>query len=191
MKNMEIINEDKELIYTSQELELFDDEESSSLKIMEDNLREENSRNKEEGKEVKTINIFKLQFAISNKFDILITILAYICSILLGCSYNIFELMIGKSINHLIPLIPMDKDYIMIIERDFLTYILLFFITFIVSMLHCFLWYYNGKRLSVKYKKEYLRMILMQDISWFESQNVFELSSKLESQTKSFEAAVN
>jgi len=91
---MEIINEDKELIYTSQELELFDDEESSSLKIMEDNSREEDSRNKEEGKEVKTINIFKLQFAISNKFDILITILAYICSIFLGCSYNIYELML-------------------------------------------------------------------------------------------------
>jgi len=140
----------------------------------------------------KSVKFWDLQFAYSNKYDIAIVILASVFSVFLGASYNLYEYLQGKATNHLIPNANVEaNEYFLQINKDCIFFLISSLLTFLIAFCHYSLWNYNGKKLALKYKMEYFRIILAQDVTWFDSQNVYEIASRVESQLKSIEQGVN
>ena len=166
-----------------------DNEETAKL-INESNLKKEKEQLETEPKISKSINIFKLQFELSNKYDYAIVITAAISSSLFGISYTVFEFVLGNSINHLIPPNPLTDAHYKTLKNDCLIYFYIAIGTSVGAFLHFCLWYYNGRRLGFKYKKEYFRIIFAQDQSWFDKENVHEITSRVESQMRAIESGV-
>jgi len=170
-------------------IENSDNEETAKL-IIESKLKNEKEEQETETTTGKSINIFKLQFELSNKYDYAVVITATIFSIFFGISFNVFEFVIGNSINHLIPPNPLTDAHYKTLKHDCFIYLYVGIATLVGAFFHCSLWYYNGRKLGLKYKKEYFRIILSQDQSWFDKQNVHEITSRVESQTRAIEAGV-
>ena len=166
-----------------------DYEETAKL-IEESKLKKENKQPDAETTISKSINIFKLQYELSNKYDYAVAISATIFSVFFGISFNVFEFVVGNSINHLIPPNPMTDAHYQTLKNDCFIYLYVGIATLVGAFFHCCLWYYNGKKLGLKYKTEYFRIILAQDQSWFDKQNVHEITSRVESQTRAIETGV-
>ena len=132
----------------------------------------------------KGVSIFKLQFALCDCHDLIIIFIAVLASLALGTNAMIFEYLLGKSINHLAD-VSME-----IIKQDSINYLILAGVSIIVGYLYFSFWYLNGKRLTQKYRCEYFKLIAKQEQSWYDSTNPFELSARIESETKDIEAAL-
>ena len=132
----------------------------------------------------KGVSIFKLQFALCDCHDLIIIFIAVLASLALGTNAMIFEYLLGKSINHLTE-VNMD-----IIKQDSINYLILAGVSVIVGYLYFSFWYLNGKRLTQKYRCEYFKLIAKQEQHWYDRTNPFELSARIEAETKDIEAAL-
>ena len=132
----------------------------------------------------KGVSIFKLQFALCDCHDLIIIFIAVIASLALGTNAMIFEYLLGKSINHL------TEVNMEIIKQDSINYLILAGVSIIVGYLYFSFWYLNGKRLTQKYRCEYFKLIAKQEQHWYDRTNPFELSARIEAETKDIEAAL-
>ena len=185
-------------------------EKSKSTLLIEgeiSNLEQENNENKENEKseveknllfKKKSISLFKLICHLSGKLDIFLMIIGTISTIFSGASYALWGLLLGDSINDLSDLVDidnlpedqynneLDKAEIKINEMIFY-FIILGVLTFIGNFFMLFMWGYSALRQMHKMKKNYFSIILRQEQSWFDENNAFEFSTKVQTQLQQIE----
>lgn len=139
-----------------------------------------------------SVSVFKLQFALCDSKDIIMIIIGIIASILISANSILFEFLLGNSINHLSSSLGKltSEELKEIIWTDCKYYLILASGSLIAGYLYFTLWYLNGKRLSTKYRLEYFKLIGQQEQEWFDKHNPFELTTRIESETKNIEAAL-
>ena len=164
----------------------FEDDSQPMIKTTEDKLSTKlETLSESDGS--KRVSVFKLQFSLLTRMELIIVILGIIFSSCLGVSSIFIFYIVGNTINELIPTKQPDLKSI---KKDFVFTLVCGNIIFLVALCHCFIWYYNGKKLALRYKKEYFKLIMMQEQTWFDRINVYELSSKVEAQSRSIEQGV-
>lgn len=139
-----------------------------------------------------SVSVFKLQFALCDSKDILMICIGIIASMLISANSVLFEFLLGNSINHLSSSIAKStpEELKHIIWTDCKYYLILASGSLLAGYLYFTLWYLNGKRLSKKYRLEYFKLIGQQEQEWFDKHNPFELTTRIESETKNIEAAL-
>ena len=186
MLNEEILPKENEQISSSQLYQTFHIENATNKQKGSSSLIEEkdDSQSTYIPPKQKSVSIFKLQFALCDCHDIIIIFIAVIASLALGTNAMIFEYLLGKSINHL------TTPDMTTLKQDSLNYLLLAGVSIIVGYLYFSFWYLNGKRLTQKYRCEYFKLISKQEQEWYDHHNPFELSARIEAETKEIEAAL-
>ena len=150
----------------------------------------EKEKEKEQKQTKKSIPFYKILFNFTNKLDKFIIFLSFLSSFLFGCFLILLEILLSNSINHYFRNRNL-KNYMSVIFNDIYGYIFCGVGTLFTGFGHCFLWSINGNKIALKYKKEYFRLVMKQDQEWFDNQNVHELSSKVDKQTRVIESGVN
>ena len=164
----------------------------------EDTVSEQSSAAKNLIYEVKPISLFKLICHLSGKLDIFFMIIGTISTIFTGCSYSLWGLLFGDTINDLSNIIDIEDlpddeynkelDKIEVeINQMIYYFIYLGILTFVCNFFMLFMWGYSALRQMHKMKKNYFSIILSQDQSWFDENNAFELSTKVQTQLEQIE----
>ena len=141
----------------------------------------------------KHISFCKLYYNISNKFDFFLMFIAIISTIIAGCESPIAGYILGDTINELSETVDIDKlpynEYIIEIkkiEKEIDLMVVFFFIgglfMFIFNFLMVFLWSYSSLRQMHRFKKNYFELILKQEQKFFDDNNAFEFSTKIQAQ---------
>ena len=164
----------------------------------EDTVSEESSAAKNLIYEVKPISLFKLICHLSGKLDIFFMIIGTISTVFTGCSYSLWGLLFGDTINDLSNIIDIEDlpddeynkelDKIEVeINKMIYYFIYLGLLTFVCNFFMLFMWGYSALRQMHKMKKNYFSIILSQEQSWFDENNAFELSTKVQTQLEQIE----
>ena len=147
---------------------------------------------------IKSVSIFKLICHLSGKLEIFLMIIGTISTIFSGCSYSLWGLLFGDTINDLANIkdiedLP-DEEYNreldkieVEINKMIYYFILLGIFTFIGNFFMLFMWGYSALRQMNKMKKNYFSIILRQEQGWFDENNAFEFSTKVQSQLEQIE----
>lgn len=139
----------------------------------------------------KTVSFFRLQYALSTKKDNLIMMLGLLGSLGLGLSMPLFSIIYGNSLNSFGN--PMgSSDKLMKEIGDLcLKFLFIGLGMWVSAGLMIWMWGYNGKTIAKKIKEKYFQLILNQEQGWFDSENVNEFSTKLQTQIKIIEMGVS
>ena len=159
---------------------------------------DENSVEKNLIFEVKSISLFKLICHLSGKLEIFLMIIGTISTTFSGCSYALWGLLLGNSINDLSDVVDIDHlpddqyqkelDKVEVNINKMVSYfIMLGIFTFVGNFFMLFMWGYSALRQMHKMKKNYFSIILRQEQSWFDENNAFEFSTKVQSQLEKIE----
>ena len=148
----------------------------------------------------KYVNPFKLYYRISEKLDIFLMIIATIFTIGSGLSNAIKSSLLGDAINKLATTVdskdlPDDEYEILMdsvepeVNKTIKKFLIYGSVMFVFNFLSEFLWLYSGMRQMHNLKIKYFSTILKQEQSWFESNNVFELGTKVQAQIEAIQPA--
>ena len=181
----------------------------SSLLIVENvsniqNEKEEDIESNKSGVEknliykTKSVSLFKLICHLSGKFEIFLMIIGTISTVFSGCSYAIWGLLLGDTINDLSDIIDIenlpndeyDKELDKIekkINKMIFYFVILGVFTFLGNFFMLFMWGYSALRQMNKMKKNYFSIILRQEQAWFDENNAFEFSTKVQAQLEQIE----
>ena len=151
--------------------------------------------------EKKDITPWKLYYHISGKIEIFLMILGSISTIGAGCSNSLISLLIGNTINDFIDTNEInntpDKEYDELMEKiePSINNIIKNFIIFGICMFICnfimmFTWSYTSLRQMHWLKVNYFSIILKQEQGWFDENNSFEFSTKVQAQIEQIEMGV-
>ncbi len=196
--NNNITNEKESIINITQEfrgllskMEFEFNQVKSELKQVKKEIKEikENeifNSQKNIKKKVSFIQLMKCQ---STKKDIFFFILAIIGSLLSGCAMPFTSLLLGDVIDGFDGSIPKEKVP-SIIHKSIINFLMAGIAIFIGSLLMVIFWNIIGKRLSNQIKIDYFRTIMKQDQIYFDETNTFELSTKIQNQTKIIESGI-
>ena len=119
-------------------------------------------------------------------------ILAVQGSLIAGTSMPFIALLLGKAINNFGPNIVElgEQELTSQIRELAIIYLLVGIGIFLGSFMMVLFWTMVGKRLILKISEEYLKVIMRQEPGWFDSNNVFELPTKVQSQLKIIENGI-
>lgn len=70
-------------------------------------------------------------------------------------------------------------------------FIIIFVVYFVINFASYLVWNYHGTHLSIHLKKKYFSLILKQDQSWFDAQNVHGITTRIENAFQSIDQAVS
>ena len=146
------------------------------------------------------VNPIKLYYRISTKLDIFLMIIATILTIGAGLSNAIKSSLLGDAVNNLATTVGTkelpDDEYEKLmdsvepeIDKTIKKFLIYGSIMFVFHFLSEFLWLYSGLRQMHNLKISYFSTILRQEQSWFESNNIFELGTKVQSQIDAIQPA--
>ena len=182
------------------ELKNIDDE-------LEDLIQEINEdKEKKEEKKIllykpESVSIFKFICHLSGKLEIFFLIVGTICTIFSGSTNALWGIIIGNTINELTNIIGLDdlsdEEYKKEVDKieepvNKLIYyfVILGIFTFIMNFFMLFMWGYSALRQMNFFKKNYFELILSQEQSWFDENNAYEFSSKIQSQIEQIELGI-
>ena len=148
----------------------------------------------------KYINPVKLYYRISGKLEIFLMITATIFTIGSGLSNAIKSSLLGDAINNLATTVGTkdlpDDEYEALMDsvepevnKTIKKFLIYGSIMFVFNFLGEFLWLYSGMRQMHNLKIKYFSTILKQEQSWFESNNIFELGTKVQAQIEAIQPA--
>ena len=146
----------------------------------------------------KSISIFKLICHLSGKLEIFLMLIGTFSSLFSGCQYSLWGFIFGDTINKLTNVIDLDnlpdKEYENEIEKIessinkmVFYFIILSVATFISNFLMVSIWGYSALRQIHRMKINYFKLILEQEQSWFDKNNTFEFTTKVQSQLEQIE----
>jgi len=153
------------------------------IKEMKDNEVFKNQNNK------KKVSFLKLMKSQSTKIDLIFFIFAIIGSLIAGCAMPFTSLLLGDVIDGFDGSIPKEKVP-SIIHKSIINFLIAGILIFIGSLIMVIFWNIIGKRLSNQIKIDYFRTIMKQDQIYFDETNTFELSTKIQNQTKIIESGI-
>ncbi len=195
--NNNINNERESIINMTQEFRGF----LSKIELEYNQVKSELIQVKKEIKEMKENEVFKnqnkkknvsfiqLMKCQSTKIDLIFFIFAIIGSLLAGCAMPFTSLLLGDVIDGFDGSIPKEKVP-SIIHKSIINFLIAGILIFIGSLLMVIFWNIIGKRLSNQIKIDYFRTIMKQDQIYFDETNTFELSTKIQNQTKIIESGI-
>ena len=148
----------------------------------------------------KNVSPIKLYYKISSKFDIFLMIIASIITIVSGLNNAIKSSLLGEAIDNLATTVGtknlQDDEYKKLfdsieseVNKTIKNFLIYGAIIFIFNFLSEFLWLYSGLRQMQNLKIKYFTVILSQEQSWFEANNIFELGTKVQAQIESIQSA--
>ena len=148
--------------------------------------------------ELKKVSIFRIIWHLSKKLEIFFMIAGTFCTFFSGCSNALWNILAGNTINKLTNIIGLDdlpeEEYhlkILEIESPVNHLIMLFMVlgavTFITNFFMLSLWGYSALRQMNTLKIKYFQLVLNQEQSWFDENNSFEFSTKIQSQLEQIE----
>ena len=184
-------------IETIKELDKKDNKEVSVLKVSnqeeeddEVEEKEETEKLKKEKEVTKTVGFFKLLFAMADKSDVAIITCAILGSLVGGASMPLISLLLGKVLN------KFDENNLKAnvpqLVSGLVTNFLIVGLGILVgSAMMVFFWNLTGRRLINKINADYFRVIMLQEQAWFDKQNKFDFSTKVQSQIKTIEGGVS
>ena len=170
--------------------------------INQDILIQDNKELEEEKKlliyKAQSVSIFKIIYHLSGKLEIFFMIFGTLCTAFSGCTNALWGLIIGNISNELTIIIGVDdlpmEEYIKKINevnepvnKLILYFFLLGMFTFIANFFMLFLWGYSAMRQMNNLKIKYFELILNQDQNWFDENNSYEFSTKIQSQLEQIE----
>jgi ATP-binding cassette subfamily B (MDR/TAP) protein 1 len=139
------------------------------------------------------VSIFKLYYALSEKKDFLFMLIGTIGSLGAGVSMPLFAILFGRTLSGYSFSSSSDlaktgfKDTVNVIVRNFLIVgVSAWFSYFLMISM----WSLVGMRLVHKMKDLYFRAILMQEQAWFDENNPYEFSTKVQAQIKQVEGGI-
>ena len=134
------------------------------------------------------VSIFKLHFCISSGKETFLIILATIGSMLKGCALPLCDFFTYTTINMIISE-PAKAERL--INKLCLILTLIGVTILITALLVYATWYYIGKKISQRYKEEYFKLYLSKDQKWIDSNNQYEICSKINSTVQKIESGVS
>ena len=165
--------------------------------------KQDNDKDNEEEKKlliykIQSVSVWKLICHLSGKLEIFLMIIGLFSTLFSGCQYSIWGFIFGDTINELTNVIDIDKlpddEYNKEIDKIEITvnklvfyYLILAGMTFISNFLMVFLWGYTSLRQTHKLKQKYFSLILNQEQSWFDENNTYEFSTKVQNQLEQIE----
>ena len=145
----------------------------------------------------KSVSIFKLICHLSGKLEIFLMILATISTIFSGCSGALWNIIQGNTINKLTEIIEIDindEEYLNklngiegFINKLIINFVILGAMTFLSNFLMLFLWGFSALRQMHKLKGNYFELILSQEQEWFDENNEYQFSTKVQTQLEQIE----
>ena len=174
-------------------------------KIENQDINKNNDKDKESDSEKKiliykkqSVSIFKLLYHLSGKLEIFLMIIGTISTIFSGCQYSLWGYIFGDTVNEITNIIDIDKlpedefnkelDKIETkVNKLVIYFLILAALTFISNFLMVSLWGYTALRQIHKLKQKYFILILEQEQSWFDENNTYEFSTKVQSQLEQIE----
>ena len=175
------------------------------LKNVEDeyNKLDEDDKEEKETKKIllfkpKSVSIFKIIWHLSGKLEIFLMIIAAISTMFSGSTNSLWGIIIGDTINELAKIVEYEnlpkeefqKELDKIEEPvNKLIYYFVFLgaLTFITNFFMLFSWGYTALKQMHRLKKKYFGLILEQEQSWFDENNAFEFSTKIQNQLEQIE----
>ena len=147
------------------------------------------------------ISPLKLYFHLSNTPEIILMILGTIGSIISGISGPISSLLLGRTINdttqsqNIYELNSVEYNLIMKelksnIEKKVNLFLYFGILAFFGNFLMTFMWAYSALRQLHNLKQKYFSVILKQEQSWFDQNNAYEFSTKVQAQIEQIELGV-
>ncbi|KAL1222819.1 ABC transporter B family member 10 [Cardamine amara subsp. amara] len=128
--------------------------------------------NKEEAKEKNrsSVSLFKL-FSFADFFDCVLMVLGSIAACIHGASVPVFFIFFGKLINiiGLAYLLPQEASHK--VAKYSLDFVYLSVVILFASWIEVACWMHTGERQAAKMRKAYLRSMLRQDISLFDTES--------------------
>ena len=146
----------------------------------------------------KSVSIFKIIWHLSGKLEIFLMIIAAISTMFSGSTNSLWGIIIGDTINELAKIVEYEnlpkeefqKELDKIEEPvNKLIYYFVFLgaLTFITNFFMLFSWGYTALKQMHRLKKKYFGLILEQEQSWFDENNAFEFSTKIQNQLEQIE----
>ena len=176
------------------------EEENSDKKP--EKLSKENKK-KEDEKDIlvykaQSVSIFKVICHLSGVLEIVFMLFGVICTAFSGCTTSLSGLIIGNIINRLTDLVDIEKlpddeykqkiDEVEIKLKKLILYLfILGACTFVSNFFMLFLWGFSAMRQMYNLKTKYFELILNQEQSFFDKNNAFEFSNKIQSQLEQIE----
>ncbi len=146
------------------------------------------------------VSPIKLYYRLSTKFEIFLMIIATILTIGCGLSTAIKSQLLGDAINNLATTVGTkhlpDEEYEALmdtvepeIDKTIKKFLIYGSVMFVLNFLSEFLWLFSGLRQMHNLKINYFYIILQQEQSWFETHNIYELGTKVQSQIEAIQPA--
>lgn len=137
----------------------------------------------------KSVSFFKLQYALMNKKDLFLSIIATLSSIAAGLAMPLFDYTSGITINKLGP--KNDKETFMkSISEMCLIFVYIGIGGLVFGFLMSLLWSLLGIRMARKIKEQYFKIIMQQEQAWFDQLNPYEFSQTIQSQLQTIQFGV-
>ena len=189
-------------INISNKITLVEDENSKGLK-KELNIEGNQKAEKNLIFDITDVSIFRLYFHLSNGFEYFLMIMGFIGSLATGASNPIMAYLTGSttteassSTQENIESMTKEEKKIFFEEfkknmdkkvKEFMIYGA---ISFVAAFMSNFFWEYASLRQMHNLKEKYFSRILMQEQSWFDENNVYEFSTKVQVQLEQIELGV-
>ena len=145
----------------------------------------------------KSVSICKLICHLSGKLEIFLMIIAVIATVFSGCTDPFWNLLMGSTINELAFLSDLTREDPLYkakvekaeppVNRLILQFVILGEATFISNFLMLFLWGLSALRQMHFLKKNYFELIMSQEQEWFDENNEFQFSTKIQTQLEQIE----
>ena len=149
----------------------------------------------------KSVSICKLICHLSGKLEIFLMVIAVIATIFSGCTDPLWNLLMGDTINQLAFLADLNKnatvndpkyDAQMQAAEEPVNKLINYFAilggaTFLSNFLMLFLWGLSALRQMHNLKKNYFELIMNQEQEWFDENNEFQFSTKIQTQLEQVE----
>ena len=175
---------------------------SEISKIEQEKLDNSNEKNNKEKElliyNLQSVSVVRLICHLSGKLEIFLMIIGIFTTLFSGCQYSIWVYIFGDSINEFTNVIDLDKlpeneynkklnEIEVSINKLIFYFLILAAFTFITNFLMVFLWSYTALRQIHKLKQRYFSLIINQEQSWFDENNTFEFSTKVQNQLEQIE----
>ena len=153
--------------------------------------------------DITDVSIFRLYFHLSNGFEYFLMIMGFIGSLATGASNPIMAYLTGSTTTEASSstqenIESMTKEEKKIFFEEFKKnmdkkvkeFMLYGAISFVAALMSNFFWEYASLRQMHNLKEKYFSRILMQEQSWFDENNVYEFSTKVQVQLEQIELGV-
>ena len=131
-----------------------------------------------EFEKISNVSLFQI-FRFATKLDIFYMIMGSLCSIGNGLIFPVYSIIFGKMTNELI-----KAENLMESAKKFaIFYLIIGFIGLAFSFGGLSLWMMTGERQNIRFRKEYFKALLRQDISWFDEINPTQVTTKFSNDT--------